>query len=187
MARSFDLRDVDRITVGTVGAPGQRTFYLQARKDGTLVTVKLEKSQVGALVQELGKLIQGLSRPGHLPDDLELEEPVLAEWTVGRIGLGFDDGADRIVIELEDVAAFAEDEDDLFGPSGSRGPADRTDDEEGGGLARFSATREQVAALAIRGASLVEGGRPPCPLCAYPLDPRGHTCPKTNGNRPPAA
>ena len=46
-------------------------------------------------------------------------------------------------------------------------------------------TREQAAALAIRGTELVEAGRPPCPLCGYPLDARGHVCPRTNGNRPP--
>jgi uncharacterized repeat protein (TIGR03847 family) len=52
-------------------------------------------------------------------------------------------------------------------------------------VARLSATVEQVAALAIRGVQLVQSGRPPCPLCGYPLDPAGHACPRTNGNRPP--
>ncbi len=63
-------------------------------------------------------------------------------------------------------------------------------DEEGepvatGGLARFGATRAQVAALARRGMELVESGRPLCPLCGFPLDPEGHACPRTNGNRSP--
>jgi uncharacterized repeat protein (TIGR03847 family) len=50
---------------------------------------------------------------------------------------------------------------------------------------RLSMSREQAAALAIRGTQLVESGRPPCPLCGFPLDPRGHACPRTNGHRPP--
>ena len=54
-----------------------------------------------------------------------------------------------------------------------------------GATARFLATREQMAALAIRATRLVEAGRPPCPLCGYPLDPSGHQCPRTNGFRPP--
>jgi uncharacterized repeat protein (TIGR03847 family) len=54
-----------------------------------------------------------------------------------------------------------------------------------GATARFLATREQMAALAIRSAQLVEAGRPACPLCGYPLDPSGHQCIRTNGHRPP--
>ena len=54
-----------------------------------------------------------------------------------------------------------------------------------GAVARFGLTRGQAAALAMRGATLVATGRAACPLCGYPLDPRGHVCPKTNGHRPP--
>jgi hypothetical protein len=32
---------------------------------------------------------------------------------------------------------------------------------------------------------LLRGGRPPCPLCGYPLG-EDHSCPKTNGHRSPA-
>ena len=58
-------------------------------------------------------------------------------------------------------------------------------DETSASMARFTITREQAAALAIRGTELVEAGRPPCPLCGNPLDPSGHVCPRTNGHRPP--
>ncbi|MGH9299272.1 MAG: DUF3090 family protein, partial [Acidimicrobiales bacterium] len=51
--------------------------------------------------------------------------------------------------------------------------------------ARLVMTREQAAALAIRATELVEAGRPPCPLCGYPLDPRGNVCPRTNGHSAP--
>ena len=49
MSRSYDLIDVDKLTVGTVGEPGRRVFLLQARHAGQVVTLKLEKSQTAAL------------------------------------------------------------------------------------------------------------------------------------------
>ena len=53
-------------------------------------------------------------------------------------------------------------------------------------MLRVALSREQAAAFAIHATTLVEAGRPPCPLCALPLDPAGHICPRTNGHRPPA-
>jgi uncharacterized repeat protein (TIGR03847 family) len=62
---------------------------------------------------------------------------------------------------------------------------DDDDSAEEPATASFGATREQMAAIAIHGTSLVASGRPPCPLCGLPLDPSGHACPRTNGHRPP--
>jgi uncharacterized repeat protein (TIGR03847 family) len=165
MSSSHDLPEVDRITVGTIGPTGQRLFLLQARQGGELVTLKVEKAQVAALSQSLGKMLRELPRPEALPDDLDLEEPADPEWVVGTLGVGYEEETDRIILLAEEVA---EDPD---------APA---------GVARFRATREQTAALAIRGTQLVQAGRPPCPLCGYPLDPSGHLCPRSNGRRPPA-
>lgn len=169
MSQSFDLNDVDRITVGTVGPPGQRVFFLQARQGGELVSLKLEKSQVRALATYLGEMLQQLPRPEHLPDNLDLEEPVEAAWVVGSLGVSYEESVDRLVLLAEEAVLSEEDD-----PSEVEHAA-----------ARFVTTREQLAALAIRGTQLVEAGRPPCPLCGYPLDPKGHTCPRTNGHRPP--
>jgi uncharacterized repeat protein (TIGR03847 family) len=169
MSTSFELPAVQRLTVGTVGPAGKRTFYLQARQDDQLVTLKLEKQQVGALAELLAEMLDDLPAVGALPEDLELEEPVLAEWPVGTLRIDYDRDSDQVVLVAEEVPEV---------------------DEEGepvstGGIARFAATREQVAAVARRGAALVTAGRPPCPLCGYPLDPEGHSCPRTNGHRPP--
>ena len=162
---SFELDDVERITVGTVGPPGQRTFFLQARQADRLVTLKLEKSQVSALSGYLGELLRELPRPGELPEALDLEEPAVAEWVIGTLGVSYDPSADRLLLVAEQAVAAGEEGDTAE--------------------ARFLLTREQVAALAIRGTQLVEAGRPACPLCGYPLDPEGHRCPRTNGHRPP--
>lgn len=182
MSASYDLPHVDRLTVGTVGPPGQRTFYLQAREGEQLVTLKLEKSQVAALAERLGSLLQDNPATSAIPEfaETELEEPVLAEWAVGTLGLSFDVDDDLVVLVCEELTAGGG-----VGEEGDEGLGDDDDDESRGAVARFGATRGQIAALAMRGAQLVIGGRPPCPLCGYPLDPRGHSCPKTNGHRPP--
>jgi uncharacterized repeat protein (TIGR03847 family) len=170
---SYELNDVDRVTVGTVGEPGQRVFLLQAKQGGERVTLKLEKAQVRALAEYLGELLQGLDRPGHLPDDLDLEEPADPEWVIGALGITYVEELDRLLLVAEEAV-----------PLGGDAGGDDTDDDTGD-EARLFITREQASALAIRGTTLVEAGRPPCPLCHYPLDPAGHVCPKTNGHRPP--
>lgn len=164
MAEPVEMDPVDRITVGTIGPLGKRTFLLQARQGGRVFTVKMEKAQVAALVEYLGKLVSQGGRPGELPEEMELEDPQEPEWTVGTVGISYDESTDRFLLVIEEAA-----------PEDAQGDS-----------ARLGASREQVAALAIRGTVLVEAGRPPCPLCGFPLDPSGHTCPKTNGHRPPA-
>jgi uncharacterized repeat protein (TIGR03847 family) len=162
---SYELFDVDRLTVGTVGPPGKRVFLLQARSAGQVVTLKIEKQQVAALSEYLAQILSDLPSPGDLPTDLELDEPAEPDWTVGALGVTYDEATDRVLLVAEEAVA---------------------EDEGEGEVARLAATREQVAALAIRGVALVEAGRPPCPLCGFPLDPSGHVCPRSNGHRPPA-
>jgi len=57
--------------------------------------------------------------------------------------------------------------------------------EPAGAVARVALTREQAAGVIAHGKVLLRGGRPPCPLCGYPLG-EDHSCPKTNGHRAPA-
>jgi uncharacterized repeat protein (TIGR03847 family) len=159
---AFEMGGVDRVTVGTVGVPGRRTFYLQARQGDRRVDLKLEKQQVAALAQLLGELLADLPAPADLPTDLDLEEPVTPAWAVGTMQLAYDGDADRVVLVAEEI-----------------------DDDEGS-AGRMLVTREQAAALVARAAELVEAGRPPCHYCGHPLDPSGHSCPRMNGHRPPA-
>jgi uncharacterized repeat protein (TIGR03847 family) len=167
MSGSFELSSVQHLTVGAVGDPGHRTFYLQARQDDQLVTLKIEKQQVRVLAERLLELLRDTLAVA--PPAPELAEPVLAEWAIGALRILDDRNNDQIVLMAEEVADV---------------------DEEGeptttGAMARFGASRIQVAALARRGMELVEAGRPLCPLCGFPLDSEGHACPRTNGNRSP--
>jgi uncharacterized repeat protein (TIGR03847 family) len=199
MAPSFDFEAPDFFTTGTVGVPGRRTFYLQAREAGSVVTLKLEKEQIRALAEYLAKLLNDLPDPGALPRDMALLEPVSEAWVVGSLGVAYDEAADRILIVAEELSEEAEEEDDddddeaaeesaaEEGPRAARAPAEAVEPPESGeppdtAKARFRLTRPQAAAFVERARSLVQAGRPSCRLCGLPMDPDGHTCPGTNGH-----
>ncbi len=163
MSEGYDLSEPDRITVGTVGPVGDRLFLLQCRQGPLLLTLKIEKQQVALVADYLARIVRDQERPGHLDDDLPLEEPAEPAWVVGTVGVSYDDADDRVILVINELVP----------------------EEETGAIARIAITREQAAAFAILATRLVESGRPPCPLCGSPLDPSGHECPRTNGHRPP--
>jgi uncharacterized repeat protein (TIGR03847 family) len=171
MSESFEVDDPRRFTSGTVGPPGQRVFYIQSEVGGRTVSLKVEKAQVAAMSQYLVELMTDLPAPdpAEIPTDLELVEPVDAEWTVGQIGIAYDETRDRLFVQLEEM-----------GDVDTEGEVVAKED---AGTARFTLTRGQVVAFVARSASLVASGRPPCPLCGRPLDPEGHMCIKTNGHK----
>ncbi len=163
MSSSFDIPEVDHLTTGAVGPPGKRVFYLQAGHGAQVVSLRLEKTQVAALVAYLAGMLADMPPPGEIPTTgMDLIEPVVAEWVVGSLGVTYDEDADRVIVVAEELVEEGED----------------------GARARIGATRDQIAALAARGAEAVSAGRPPCPLCGQPLDPEGHTCARLNGHRP---
>ncbi|HLN06234.1 MAG TPA: DUF3090 family protein [Acidimicrobiales bacterium] len=184
MSEAFELANPDRVTVGTVGPVGERMFLLQVREGPTLMTLKLEKAQVSALARFLDRMLGELERPVGLPsgDELALEPFEEPDFVVRSLGVTYDEDSDRIILVADEVDRTEADEEReaLFGFTDDLEP-----EAESGGSVRLTMTRGQAAALAIRGTELVEAGRPPCPLCGYPLDARGHVCPRTNGNRPP--
>jgi len=149
----------DKVMVGTRGEVGNRLFLLQIRQDRRLLIMKLEKMQVTQMAQWLAQVIEGLGRPGHLPDDFALEPEYEIDFAVGDIALAIDEEA-RVI-----EATFT----------------DMEDEHE----AVVTLTKEWAGGLAIAMTRLIDAGRPPCPLCGGPLDPRGHDCPRTNGHRPP--
>ncbi|HET6963552.1 MAG TPA: DUF3090 family protein [Acidimicrobiales bacterium] len=172
MSRSFELPEAEWATVGAVGQPGQRTFYIQARQEAQLLTLKLEKQQVAAIAQFLGEILSDLPAPeGGLEGvSEELVEPVLAEWPVGNLQLAYDGSSDRVVILAEEIGPDDEEEDGETDP-------DR-------GVARIGITRATAAMIVRVGAELVSAGRPTCALCGRPMNPEGHSCPRTNGHKP---
>ncbi|MEO9180689.1 MAG: DUF3090 family protein [Acidimicrobiales bacterium] len=149
----------DKVMVGVRGEVGNRLFLLQVREGRRLVIVKCEKQQLHALAEWLGQVIGELGRPGHLPDDLSLEPEYESDFAAGDIAVAIDEDSHSIEVTFESL----EGEDQL----------------------EVTLSLEWAGALAIAITHLVEAGRPNCPLCAGPLDPKGHDCPRTNGHAPP--
>ena len=185
----------ERFVAGTVGEPGDRTFFLQARGGGRVVSVALEKVQVSLLAEKLEELLTEASRRFgvDLPDgpaagagDNEpLDTPVDEEFRVGTLGLAFDVDTTTVVIEAieageSDAEVELVDEDD---DSDDDSDDDEDDDEPDDDLDRLRVrlTPEATRAFIDRARRVVAAGRPPCPLCGQPLDPAGHLCPRHNG------
>lgn len=183
MARVIHVfRQPDRFIAGTVGEPGDRSFYLQAVEDSRTVSVLLEKQQVAVLAERLAALLDEVHRrfgaevPPVEPDDQvdvqPLTVPIEEEFRVGTMGLGWDAESRSVVVELLAVTEEEIDESVVL-----------DDTEEGPDAVRVFLTPVQARAFATRAERVVTAGRPPCPLCAEPLDADGHICPRQNGYR----
>lgn len=177
----------ERFVAGTVGEPGQRTFFLQARGEGRITSVALEKQQVALLAEQVEKLLDEVLRvsgggapvPPSVDQPVEdlapLDQPIEEEFRVGTLALGWDPSTERLVIVAQ---APGEDDSEVPGPA-----IDDDDEAEGPDVLRVRLTGEMARAFAKRALSVVSAGRPSCPFCGLPLDPAGHICPRSNGYR----
>src|SRR6201994_3955649 len=181
MARAIHVfRTPDRFVAGTVGQPGNRTFYLQAVHEKRVISVILEKQQVAVLAERIAALLLEINRRfgTPVPPETDVEDlsplvmPVDAEFRVGTMGLGWDSEAQTVVVEL---LAVSETEFDASGVL--------DDAEEGPDAVGVFLTPESAREFATRSNRVIWAGRPPCPLCDEPLDPEGHICARTNGYR----
>lgn len=164
MSRSFDLPSVDAIAIGTVGPPGERVFYLQARLGAETASLKIEKQQAAALAVAFAEAVAAAPEPVGPAEQAALEAPDAPDWVVGEIAVSQHDPAtDRTTVVLAELVRDPE-------------------EEAPGATARLGVTRSQMAALAQQAAELVDAGRPPCDLCGFPLGPGEHVCPKGNGH-----
>jgi uncharacterized repeat protein (TIGR03847 family) len=166
-----------RFVAGTVGTPGERTFYRQAADGVRVVSVSLEKQQVAVLADRLEQLLDevvtrtGTALPAAESDTEALEQPVDEEFRVGAMGLAWDGDAGLVVIEaqapVEDVEVAQE---TLL-----------EDVEDGPDALRVLIEPRRARAFVDRARKVISAGRPPCPLCGLPLEPTGHVCPRQNG------
>jgi uncharacterized repeat protein (TIGR03847 family) len=182
--RRFIFDPPERFVAGTIGEPGDRTFFLQARDGVRVVSVALEKVQVSVLAERLGELLDELDRRGieeTAPEDASdlaadaepLDEPLNEAFRAGSLTLGWDVVAERVLVE-----ARAQDEDgEPVDPD-----EDDDEDEDGPDLLRVRLTADAARSFVARAVRIVASGRPPCPLCGAPLDPTGHICPRRNGH-----
>ncbi|MFG6195174.1 DUF3090 domain-containing protein [Nonomuraea sp. JJY05] len=173
----FDYDPPERFVAGALGQPGARAFFLQARAEGRLTTVALEKLQVAALAGRLDELLDEVLRlsggtahvpalaPADLADDAPLDVPLSEDFRVGTMALAWDAEKSQVVIEAQEVV----DEEDVEAAD----PA----------VLRVRISAGAARAFTRRALEIVAAGRPPCPLCGQPLDAAGHVCVRLNGYR----
>jgi uncharacterized repeat protein (TIGR03847 family) len=179
---SYDMPD--RFVAGTVGQPGSRAFYLQARAGARVTSVALEKFQVTLLAERLEELLDEVLRrsggsaavpavtPVELRDDDPLDQPVEEEFRVGTMALAWDPEDERVVIEAQEASESEDPEEEI----------EIGEDDPAAVVLRVRITAGQARAFAERALKVVAAGRPPCPLCGLPLDVGGHVCPRQNGH-----
>ncbi|CAB4338855.1 MAG: DUF3090 family protein [Actinobacteria bacterium] len=179
--RVIEFQEPARFTVGTVGVPGERTFFIQAEDGARLISVSLEKSQVQALAERLTFMLKEIKQVlptftlSVLPrDENPLSSPIEEEFRVGLIGLAYDQSTGLIQIDLQAVS----DEDDS--QSEFVDVDDLSSDKD---ILRVSITPDEASRFSKRAISVVGAGRLPCPFCGGPIDSRGHLCPRANGYR----
>ncbi len=167
----LEFGPVDHITVGTIGPPGSRVFFLQASEGAQVISLIIEKEQAHALAVAVSQLLDELESEFELPParpesvspaDLELRMPVEAIFRVSQIGIGYDQSRDLVLVAAQELLLDDEEREPL--------------------VVRFWATRSQMAALSRHAIEVVNAGRPICALCGQPIDPEGHFCPRANGH-----
>ncbi len=183
MARQIFVFDrPNRFVAGTVGEPGERTFFLQAADGTRVVSVALEKQQVAVLADRLEQLLDevvaatGGTAEAAGADTGALELPIDEEFRVSAMGLAWDNQDGVVVIEAQAPVEDAE-------------VAEQTlleDSEDGPDALRVRIEPSDARAFVERARLVISAGRPPCPLCGQPLNSAGHVCPRQNGYHRPS-
>lgn len=178
-----------RFIAGTIGPPGQREFYLQARDHLRITSVAVEKAQVAVLADRVNDLLDEFAGGAATEqeaeaylDDAPLTTPVDEEFTVGTMGLSWDPTTEQLVIELHAVGdSFDTADVEELAEAGEQAPDPATDPDQN--VLRVVLPPGMARAFARRSRQVVAAGRPQCPFCAGAIDPAGHICPRANGYR----
>ena len=183
---SFD--PPERFVAGTVGPPGSRTFFLQARTGPRVTSVALEKQQVTVLAERIDELLDELLRaaegddptipampPVSLEDNGPLEQPIVEEFRAGTMTLSWDSADERVVVEV-----FPFTEEGVVEPGTPEEEIEEPEPEE---VLVVRLTAGLARAFTKRAQAVVSAGREPCPFCGGPMDAAGHLCPRANGFR----
>lgn len=169
MSQHIELNPLSHITIGTIGEPGDRTFFLQGGSHGDTISLVIEKVQAAALADSFESLMRELGKKHpdvvananeEVQTDMRLREPVDPLYRVGNLGLGFNDELDLIILVAYELVPEGED------PN----------------IVSFWATVQQVNAFIRHTRHVVRSGRPICGNCGEPIDKDGHFCPHRNGH-----
>ncbi len=167
MEERHELDEVTLLSAVAVGVPGKRTFFLIIGHKEDWVRVWLEKEQLEALASAIDQFLFTISREYHqspsetegppFSDDAPSGMPEV-ELEIDQLALGFDQ--ERAMLNI------------LVHASGPQ-KVDWTE-------LSCRVTLGQLKKLGDQVKSLCAAGRPRCVFCGGPIDPEGHSCPKSN-------
>ena len=172
------FRQPERFVAGTVGEPGDRSFYLQAIEDSRTVSVLLEKQQVSVLAERIAALLTEITRRFGAGVPESRAAPTSTRWPCRwrRSSASAPWGWAGMPTRSRSWSSCS--------PSPRRRSTSRscsTTPRRARTRCGSSSRPAQAKAFADRAERVVSAGRPPCPLCAEPLDPEGHVCVRLNG------
>lgn len=166
---TIDFDPPTRCVVGTVGQPGERTFFVQVRGDSRAAALSIEKFHVTTLADRINDVLDRVAGAAAseaaaalVADNDPLDTPIEEDFRVSTVRLLWDADRSAVVVEL-----FDEDPDEAPSTDGIR----------------IWLSPQHARAFARRALAVAAAGRPPCPFCGGPLDPSGHICPRANGYR----
>ena len=170
MAHQIELNPISHLTIGTVGSPGNRVFYLQGSQGMQTISLIIEKEQALVLAANFASFLEELEKEHPIKtreigdpiwSDMRLREPVEELFRVGNMGLGYHDESDKVVLVAYELV----------------------DEGEDSNTVSFWATRTQVQMLSQHTHDVVNAGRPICGNCGQPMDAEGHFCANRNGHK----
>lgn len=157
--QEIELDAVDFITVGTVGPKGRREFNIQAGQGEQVITLVIEKEQARQLADAIEEILDDLEKQSEKSIkkpivnlnkwDMDLRDPLEPTFRVAKMGLGYDEERDRIILVAQELILSEDEEEEeeidplTFKPS----------------IVRIWGTREQYKALSEHTLDVVEQGR----------------------------
>ena len=162
------LDPIESFIVGTIGAPGEREFFLQVKFHGGIHSFGIEKGQVSALADRIAVLIGELKAANFKFENQlssNFEVPLIPEFQVGTISIIWLAESEQVLIELEEIAQVDE------------------DSTKGAQLFKLFMSADIAQNFISQSRKVVAAGRLPCPFCGLPINSNGHLCPRANGYR----
>lgn len=172
MSRIRKLDPLESFIVGTIGQPGEREFYLQAKFHGGIHSFAIDKGQVSALADRMAMLIGELKAADYRFENViavPLEVPLIPEFQIGVIGIVWLGESEQVSLDIQEIT---DGDNDLV-----------PEDEAGPSLFRLIMSPDIANAFVNQARKVVSAGRAPCPFCGLPINREGHLCPRANGYR----
>lgn len=155
--QEIELDTIDFITIGTVGPKGRRQFNMQVGQGSQVITMTIEKEQARQLADAIEEILDDLEKRDEETFkqpiinlgkwDMALRDPVEPQFRVAKMGLGYDEERDRIILVAQELLVTASEEEEID-PLTTQ-PS----------IVRMWGTREQYKALSVHSLKVVDAGR----------------------------